>query len=339
MKKPLIIIALALVGIAVLLAVWAWRDLNSSPFRIDEEAYVFVRPGDAADVVPSQLLSEAHATNVRGWKLAALVLGYEPRTGRYAVRPGDSMLTVFRRIKNGHQEPVRLTLTSTRGLHRIAGVIGRRLMLDSTFVALAFSDSNYISSLGYTPETFPALFIPDTYEVYWDTSLDKLMERLQRENEAFWESDGRSAAADSLGMTREEVCTLASIVDEETAAVEEKPDVACLYLNRLRIGMPLQADPTVKFAVGDETLRRIRGNHLGVESAYNTYKHAGLPPGPIRIASKAAIDAVLHPSSHNYLYMCAREDFCGRHNFAATYAEHQQNARRYQRALNARGIR
>lgn len=337
-KKTIIITCAALLG-SLGLGFMLWHDLMGSPFELTEPAYVYVRPGTDTDAIVRQLRYNAHATSVRGFTWGARLLGYTPRTGRYVVRPGDSMLTVLRRMRNGHQEPVRLTLPSTRGLNRVAGVLGRKLMLDSAMVANAFADSAFIASTGYTTATFPALFIPDTYEVYWDISLDELMERLERENEAFWQRNGRADSATAIGLTREEVYTLASIVDEETASTAEKPEVAGLYLNRLHIDMPLQADPTVKFAVGDETLRRITGEHLATESPYNTYKHTGLPPGPIRIATQAGIDAVLHATRHTYIYMCAREDFSGRHNFATTFGEHQNNARRYQRALNARGIK
>jgi UPF0755 protein len=165
------------------------------------------------------------------------------------------------------------------------------------------------------------------------------MERMAKENARFWGDANREAKAKALEMTHEEVITLASIVDEETANNAEKPRVAGLYLNRLHQGIPLQADPTVKFAMGDASLRRILNKHLTTDNPYNTYVHRGLPPGPIRIPTVAGIDAVLNAERHNYLYMCAKEDFSGTHNFAATYAEHLINARRYQRALNERGIK
>ena len=161
---------------------------------------------------------------------------------------------------------------------------------------------------------------------------------MERENNHFWTAD-RKAKAEAIGLTHEEVATLASIVDEETANDAEKPIIAGLYLNRLRLGMKLQADPTVKYAVGDFTLRRILGKHLLTESPYNTYRNYGLPPGPIRIPSIVGLDAVLNPVEHPYLYMCAKEDFSGTHNYARTLAEHYQNARRYIRALNERGIK
>ena len=183
-----------------------------------------------------------------------------------------------------------------------------------------------------------ALFIPDTYEVYWNISLDKLMKKMEKANNNFWNEE-RTTKANAMGLTKDEVATLASIVDEETANNSEKPMIAGMYFNRLKKGMPLQADPTIKFALKDFALRRIYHKLLTVDSPYNTYKNQGLPPGPIKIASVAGIDAVLNYVHHDYLYMCAKEDFSGTHNFAVTYSEHLQNAAKYTKALNNRGIK
>ena len=174
--------------------------------------------------------------------------------------------------------------------------------------------------------------------MYWNVSLDGLMQRMKREHDAYWNADRKQKAA-AQGLTPNEVATLASIIDEETANNAEKPMIAGMYLNRLKRGMLLQADPTVKYALKDFTLQRILNRHLEVESPYNTYKYAGLMPGPIRVPSVQAIEAVLNPAQHDYLYMCAKEDFSGTHNFARTLSEHMQNARRYQQALNKLGIK
>ena len=183
-----------------------------------------------------------------------------------------------------------------------------------------------------------ALFIPDTYEVYWNISIDKLMEKMVKGNQHFWNQQ-RTQKAKAMGLSPVEVATLASILDEETANNAEKPMIAGMYYNRLKAGMPLQADPTVKFALKDFALRRIYNKLLQTDSPYNTYKNTGLPPGPIKIASIAGIDAVLNHVRHDYLYMCAKEDFSGTHNFAKTYQEHLNNAGRYTKALNQRGIK
>jgi UPF0755 protein len=210
-------------------------------------------------------------------------------------------------------------------------------MLDSLTLINALSDEDFCRQLGYSTATLPALFIPNTYEVYWDISLKGLMARMQKENKAFWNNE-REQKAKALNLSHEEICTLASIVEEETANDAEKPIIAGLYLNRLHKGMLLQADPTVKFAVGDFSLRRILGEHLKKDSPYNTYLNLGLPPGPIRIASIKGLDAVLNHRKHNYLYMCAKADFSGTHEYAATFNEHKKNARNYIRALNERNI-
>ena len=272
------------------------------------------------------------------WDVYSKVLSYHTRTGRYRVSAEMSCLQLYRLLRNGIQEPMNLVVPTSRTMDRLAAMLSQSLMVDSAEIATSLTDSTYLAAHGYTKETIPALFIPNTYEVYWDISVDKLMERMERENNRFWTAE-RKAKAEACGLTREQVATLASIVDEETANDGEKPMIAGLYLNRLRLGMPLQADPTVKFAVGDFSLRRILNKHLRVESPYNTYLVGGLPPGPIRIASIAGLEAVLNHAEHNYLYMCAKEDFSGTHNFAATLSEHYGNARRYVRALNAKGIR
>ncbi len=305
--------------------------LFSSSYKGEEDVYVYVRPGD--DV--KQKLDESGVRTLGFNQLARM--GFTSRTGRYVVHPGDNIYSLFKRFRNGEQEPMLLTLPSFRLVSELPGYLGKHLMMDSTEVARALSDSVYIARYGYTPETLPALFIPNTYEMYWNTSLDGFMQRMQTENANFWTPE-REKKAEALGLTHAEVATLASIVDEETANVEEKPMVAGLYINRLQRGILLQADPTVKYAFGDFTLRRILNEHLKTDSPYNTYIYAGLPPGPIRFPSLTALDAVLDYAHHDYLFMCAKEDFSGTHNFATTLREHMNNARRYQQALNARNI-
>jgi UPF0755 protein len=181
------------------------------------------------------------------------------------------------------------------------------------------------------------MFVPNTYDIYWNVSIDALLGRMQKEHDRFWQGDRETKAA-RMQLTPNEVCTLASIIDEETANTAEKPMIAGMYLNRLKTGMPLQADPTIKFALKQFELKRIYNKLLDVNSAYNTYRNEGLPPGPIKIASIRGIDAVLNHVEHDFLYMCAKEDFSVTHNFARTYQEHLKNAAKYTKALNERGI-
>ena len=211
-------------------------------------------------------------------------------------------------------------------------------MLDSLTLVESLTDNDFCGRWGYDTATVACLFVPNTYEVYWNITLDGLMERMQKEHDRFWNGE-RTAKATRLELTPNEVCIVASIIDEETANNAEKPMIAGMYLNRLKAGMPLQADPTIKFALKDFALKRIYHNMLQFDSPYNTYKNTGLPPGPIKIASVAGIDAVLNRTAHDYLYMCAKEDFSGTHNFARTYQEHLKNAAKYTKALNERGIK
>lgn len=301
--------------------------------------YVYIDANDNIDSVYNKFstVGSRHGMTALGTLLRHSDYENHIRTGRFAVNPNDGVITIFRRLRNGQQAPVMLTIPESRTIQILAGALSRKLMIDSTTIACTLTDSAYCASLGYTTQTIPAMFVPNTYEVYWDTNIDKFLQRMKREHDTFWNYE-RLHKAEAIGLTPVEVCTLASIIDEETANTKEKPMIAGMYLNRLHVGMPLQADPTVKFALGDFAIRRIRHGMLDTDSPYNTYKYEGLPPGPIKIASIKGIDAVLNRVSHNYLYMCAKEDFSGTHNFAHSYNDHLKNATRYARALNERGI-
>lgn len=259
-------------------------------------------------------------------------------TGRYAIRPNDNVYHVYSRFSRGYQEPMNLTIGSVRTIDRLARSIGKQLMIDSIEIARQLFDSTFQSKLGYDSKTIPCLFIPETYQVYWDMSVDDFFQRMQKEHERFWNNE-RLARATAIGMTPEEVCTLASIVEEETNNNEEKPLVAGLYINRLQKDMPLQADPTIKFALQDFALRRITNENLKVNSPYNTYTNTGLPPGPIRIPTKKGIDSVLNYTKHNYIYMCAKEDFSGTHNFASNLCPTTGKCQgKYWKALRKKGF-
>lgn len=308
-------------------------------FHPAETVHIYIDRDDTLDSVYHKLRTDGNPNHFEGFQWIAEYKKYggRIRTGRYAIRPGDNSYRLYQRLANGTQTPTKLTISSVRTLDRLARSVGNQLMADSAEIASRLYDDMYIRSLGYDAQTFPALFVPNTYEVYWNMSVDEFFARMQQEHKRFWDKD-RMAKAEALGMTAAEVATLASIVDEETNAKEEKATVAGLYINRLKKGMMLQADPTVKFALQDFGLRRILFKHLETDSPYNTYMHTGLPPGPIRIASIAGIDAVLNYEKHTYLYMTAKEDFSGRHNFATTLAQHNINARKYHEALNKRKI-
>ena len=329
-KKKYIIIGISIAlcaGISIIANLFFSNPINSQ-----EDTILYIDKDDT----PDSVWEKAHL----GWRGEILntVIPYKRvKTGRYVITPHTGVLPLYRKLRNGQQDPIQLTIPTCRTMEKLAGALSQKLMLDSLELINAFTDEEFCKQAGYSTATLPALFIPNTYEVYWDITLEGFITRMQKENKAFWNTE-REQKAKALSLSHEEIFTLASIVDEETANDAEKPIIAGLYLNRLRQGMPLQADPTVKFAVGDFSLRRITGEHLHKESPYNTYLNIGLPPGPIRIASIKGIDAVLYHQVHNYLYMCAKADFSGTHAYAATFNEHKKNARNYIRALNERNI-
>lgn len=260
------------------------------------------------------------------------------KSGKYTFDESISYLELIRLLRSGNQTPVALTFNNLRFKEDLTSRIGQQLMLSGDSLLTHLNDPLVCEPLGFDTATIIAMFIPNTYEIYWDTSTDKFIERMKKEYDRFWTQE-RLAKAEAIGLSPLEVSILASIVEEESAQLAEFPVIAGLYINRLKRGMLLQADPTVKFAVGDITLTRVLNKHLEVDSPYNTYIYAGLPPGPIRIPTIQGIDAVLNHSRHNYLYMCAKEDFSGSHNFAVSLREHNLNARRYQQALNRLNIR
>ena len=328
------------VGVAFLFAGCSYYYLFSSLSKSGQTEYVYIDSDDTLDSVMAKIQPIAKPFQLSALSTLSRHGGYADniRTGRYAIRQGEGAYKIYRHLKNGMQTSINLTIPEVRTIDRLAATLSRKLMLDSAEVARQLTDSAYCARWGYDTATLPALFIPNTYDIYWNVSLDHLMERMKKEHKTFW-NFGRTEKAKAMGLSPVEVATLASIIDEETANNAEKPMIAGMYYNRLKAGMPLQADPTVKFALKDFALRRIYNKLLQTDSPYNTYKNTGLPPGPIKIASIAGIDAVLNHVRHDYLYMCAKEDFSGTHNFAKTYQEHLKNAGRYTKALNQRGIK
>ncbi len=256
----------------------------------------------------------------------------------FRITKGMSPFTAARYIKNGAQSGVRFTFNNVRTLEEWTQRWGESFMAGPDAMHKALTDSTICAKYGKTPETIVCLLMPDTYEFYWDITPEKMLDRMYDYYNDFW-TDKRKSKAEKLGLTPDEVATIASIVEEETSKADERGKVARLYLNRYQQGMRLQADPTVKFAIGDFSIKRITVPMTQVNSPYNTYRVNGLPPGPIRLPEKSTIDAVLDAPQHDYLYMCARADFSGYHDFTRDYDSHLENAHRYQDALNARGIK
>lgn len=320
-------------------ACWGWQKINEPLSFVGDKKELYIRESDQYETVERMIDSLFTSRETIWIKRLAALKGYNQkiRAGHYDLS-GCSSLQIVRTLVAGNQAPVRITFNNIRLKEELAGVLSEQLMIDSTEIMTLLNDSVMCATLGFSTVTIPAMFIPNTYEVYWTYSASQLLKRMKNEYERFWNKE-RTALADSLGLSLIEVTILASIVEEETKDRNEQPIVAGLYLNRLKRNMLLQADPTVKYSMLDFKITRILNEYLRIESPYNTYLHVGLPPGPIRIPSIQAIDAVLHHVKHNYLYMCAKEDFSGKHNFAVTLAEHNRNAARYRNELNRRKIR
>lgn len=339
-KKTIYIFLAAGLFLAAIAAAAGAFYLSLNGNAVEKEGCVYVRSGETYDELFGELTGGGFLKRPARFDKTASLVGFDgdPVPGHYRLREGMSYLQLARTFQRGWQTPVRVTFNNVRTLPQLAGRLAGQLEADSLQLARVFLNDTIPARYGYTPETFIGMFIPNTYEMYWTVSPAGFLDRMQQESGRFWNAE-REQKRERTGLSRNEVITLASIVYEETQKTDEMPRVAGVYLNRLKTGMLLQADPTVKFAVGDFTLRRILFVHLEADSPYNTYKYAGLPPGPICMPSVAAIDAVLNFEDHHYYYFCAREDFSGYHNFARTLAEHNRNAARYQQALNQRGIR
>ena len=332
MKKFYILLLTSFLALGAWFLAWPVSTLDT-PVRI------YVDRDDNLDSVIRKL-DTIQPRQMIGFRLTAMLrsLRGHVHPGCYEVTPSMSSWRLATNIFRGQQTPVSVTVSPTWTKEMALSKVARQLLADSAGLAAEFNDAERQRECGVDTATAATLLLSNTYEMYWTISPRAFMQRMAKERDAFWNAS-RTAKAKALGMSREQVYTLASIVDAETANNGEKPTVAGLYLNRLRKGMLLQADPTVKYALGDFALRRIYGYMLTTPSPYNTYLHAGLPPGPIRVPQTASIDAVLNAQGHDYLYMCANSDFSGTHAFAATYSEHLRNAARYVRALNEKGIK
>jgi len=337
LKKLLLLLAVVAGGCGACI----YYVLYHPNFYLPETKYVYIREDHKDFEALCQFLEDsAGCRQIQIFKYLAEYRKYPDnmKSGRYAIEPNMSNPAVLNRLRLGQQTPVRITFNNIRMTGELASRLADQLMIDEEQILSYLADEKRCQSLGFNTTTVRTMFIPNTYEVYWNIPVEKLMERMKREYTVFW-NERRLKKAQELRLSPVDVSILASIVEEETALPDEYPVVAGLYINRLYKGMKLDADPTVKYAAGDFTLRRILFRHLEIESPYNTYLHTGLPPGPIRIPSISCIDAVLNYTKHNYIFMCAKEDFSGRHNFAVTHSEHIRNAQKYQAELNRRGIR
>jgi len=327
----LIVMAIGLVAI--------FKTFGPATGTFTKGAYLYIHTGADYEKVKEELRQGGFVTDLFSFdllaKLAKLPAHIHP--GKYKINREMSNYNIIRMLRSGRQTPVKLVINKLRTVQDLVNLLSSDLEADSLVLKQMFRDPDYLSQFGVDTNTVLCAVMPDTYDFFWNITSDKAFKKIEKNYARFWDAN-RKQQAKSERLTPNEAITLASIVDEESNISTDKPNIASVYLNRLQKGMKLQADPTVKYALGDFTIKRITGPMLQNPSPYNTYVYEGLPPGPICTPSVSSIEAVLEAPKTNYLYFCAKEDLSGYTNFASTYDEQLKNARAYQQALDARGI-
>lgn len=331
-----------IITISILLVfslVFSYLLFGSNTGNFNKERYLFIHSNSSYEEVMNQLEKEQFIGSSSTFRFFASLVQFKDhvKPGRYLVYPGMSNFNLVRMLREGRQSTVNLVINKLRTEKDLYQFLAQNLEPDSSTFRRLLADSVFAKQVVAPTGCGICIIIPDTYEFWWNTSAEKTLSRLSDYYRQFW-NDDRIVKAENIGFSPLEVMILASIVEEETNYNPEKPLIASVYINRLKKGMKLQADPTAKYAMGDFSIKRITAEITNYASPYNTYYTYGLPPTPICTPSQASIEAVLNVDSTGFLYFCAKEDFSGQHNFAATYEAHQQNADKYQQALNARGI-
>lgn len=336
--KPWKTMLLLSLSIAATLFVYSLFIPNTGAFGVGE--YVYVPTGSDYRTVLKVLKENNFVRDVRTFDLLAQRAGYpdKVKAGRFRIEKGMNNYQIIKLLGSGRQEPVNLVITKLRTRQDFVRLVSRKLEADSQELYYLLRDSNFLAQYGLDTHTVMCAVMPNTYQFFWNTSAEKVFRKIAKTYTSFWNED-RKELAHRQGLSPQQVIVLASIVEEETNKRDEKPLVASVYINRIRKGMRLQADPTARYAYGDFTIRRITGMHIAIASPYNTYKVFGLPPGPICTPGEQTISAVLNAPKTDFLYFCAREDFSGYHNFAADLRTHSYNAQKYHQALNQRGIK
>ncbi|GAA4398348.1 endolytic transglycosylase MltG [Nibrella viscosa] len=321
---------------------YAWQVFKTPNLQVGENDQAFelyIPRGATYQTVLDTIKKHDVVHDELSFRFLAKLMKYPQsvKYGRYVIQPKTGNYAALVKLRSGDQDPVKLTFNSIRLKDDLIRRIGSKLEFGTDTLADLLNDPAVTQQYGFDTTTIVCMFIPDTYEFFWTVKPKDFLDRMAKEYKGFWTEERKRKAA-ALGLSQTQVQILASIVEGETKKNDEKPRVAGVYLNRLKRGMRLEADPTLIFAARDFTIRRVLNVHKAIDSPYNTYRYAGLPPGPIYLPQESSIDAVLNAENHDYLYFVAKEDFSGYHNFARTYAEHLANARLYQRALNQRKI-
>lgn len=342
-KKKIIVASVVVLLIAASLMFFNFYRKVFAPNVVMQDhksGFIHIPTGAHFNDVLSVLQSEGFLKNSESFRWVSEQMKYTEnvKPGRYLIHKNMNNRQLITLLRSGEQVPLKLTFSNIRTLEQLAGAAGGKLEADSASILYVFKDDAFQRTYGFTAENSLAIVIPNTYEFYWNTSAEEFYKRLAKEYKKFW-TDARKSKAEKAGLSQVEVSVVASIVEQETRMNDEKPIIAGVYLNRYKKGWKLEADPTLVYALGDFTIRRVLNEYKEIDSPYNTYMYTGLPPGPICMPSIASLDAVLNYQQHDFLFFCAREDFSGYHSFATTYAQHLRNARRFQNELNKRGIR
>jgi UPF0755 protein len=339
-NKKLFYVLSASVLLVLSLVFIAYKTLFGTSINTgDKSVVIYIPTGSSYNSVLDTLYSNLNIEKPKLLEWVAEKKNYPLliKPGRYVIDSNISYIGLVNLLRSGRQKPVKITFNNARTLNQIAGKIGKYIEADSVQIMTFLSDESNYNKYGFKTDNIIALFIPDTYELYWNTDPKELFERMLNEYRKFWNA-GRLSKAKEKNLEPVEVSILASIIDDEVVKVDEKPRIAGVYINRLERGIPLQACPTIKFALNDFTITRVLKKHLTIDSPYNTYKHKGFPPGPIGCPSKSGLDAVLNAEKHDYLFFAAKADFSGYHNFSRTLSEHNRYAALYQSELNKRKI-
>jgi UPF0755 protein len=329
----IVVLALACTGIFYYLRFWGANVT-------DKQQYLYIHTGATYNDVYDTIQAKGIVKDTTTFNWAAHNMKYvnKVKPGRYRLKEGMSNRQLIRMLQLGDQEAVKINIHNLRLKEQFAGFVGHKLEADSASIFRLMDSTAYVQQFGFTTDNVYVMFMPDTYEIYWNTSPEKLFAKMKKHYDTFW-TPARKQQAANVGISAIQVSILASIVDAEAVYDDEMPTIAGLYLNRLRKGIKLEADPTLIFSAHDFTIHRVLNKHKLINSPYNTYLHTGLPPGPIMMPSVNAVKAVLNYQKNDYIYMVAKEDFSNRHNFATTLTEHLANAHKFQKALDDRNIK
>lgn len=341
-NKNLKIFILVFALVTAMFSFYAWQVFKTPNFNVKEgEKFELLLPkGSNFKTLMDSLNKHDLVKDQLSFKFLAKLVGVQEKVkpGRYLIYSTSGNWELLRKLRNGRQDAIKVVVNTWRLKEDIAGKLSTFLPFDSTYIYKQLDSAEYVESLGFTKETIPSIFIPNTYEVFWTADFPSFMEKMKKQYNKYWTNERKNKAA-ALNLSPDQVGVLASIVEGESKKSDEQSRIAGVYWNRLQKNMPLQADPTVVFAWKDFTIKRVTGKYTGINSPFNTYRVVGLPPGPISIPNPDVIDKVLNLEKHDYLYFCAKEDFSGYHSFAVDYASHLKNAAAYQKALDANQIK